>query len=149
MSAIREVIDVDRSPEDVYAYVIDPSHLTEWQLSAVSAELLDEGPLHTGSRVRVTRRVGRREIPMTSELTEYDPPHSWSVRGIDGPVRGIFHGEIEPIDDGRRSRVTMELDFESHGIGKILTPLVVRPQVRKEMPRNEQLLKDLLERPGA
>ncbi|MER6229650.1 SRPBCC family protein [Streptomyces sp. NPDC001663] len=145
MSVIRESIDVDRTAEDVYAYVIDPAHLPEWQLSAVSAELLDEGPLHTGSRVRVTRRVGRREMPMTMEFTEYDPPHSWGLRGIDGPIRGNFHGEVEPIDDGRRARVTMELDFEGHGLGKVLLPLVVRPQVRKEMPRNEQLLKDKLE----
>jgi hypothetical protein len=27
----------------------------------------------------------------------------------------------------------------------VLLPLVVRPQVRKELPRNEQLLKDRLE----
>jgi len=149
MSAIRESIDVDCPADDVYAYVIDPSHLPEWQLSAVSAERLDEGPLHTGSKVRVTRRVGRREIPMTMEYTEYDPPHSWSVRGIDGPIRGNFHGEVEPIDEGRRARVTMELDFEGHGIGKVLLPLVVRSQVRKEMPRNEQLLKDKLEHGAA
>lgn len=46
MSAFHEEIDVDRAPEDVWAYVIDPSHLPEWQLSAVSAEQLDDGPLH-------------------------------------------------------------------------------------------------------
>lgn len=41
--------------------------------------------------------------------------------------------------------LTMSLDFETHGIGKVLVPLVVRPHVRKEMPRNEQTLKRLLE----
>ncbi|MFE7171805.1 SRPBCC family protein [Streptomyces sp. NPDC057616] len=145
MSAFHEEIDVDRTPEDVWAYVIDPSHLPEWQLSAVSAEQLDAGPLHPGSRVRVTRRVGSREMPMTMEFTEYEPPHSWGLRGVDGPVRGTFHGVVEPLDDGRRTRVTMDLDFEGHGIGKVLLPLLVRPQVRKELPRNEQLLKNKLE----
>ncbi|MFJ8538484.1 SRPBCC family protein [Streptomyces sp. NPDC093591] len=146
MTAIREVIDIDRSPDEVYAYVTDPSHLPEWQLSAVSADLLDEGPTHPGSRVRVTRRIGSREIPMTVEFTELDPPHSWELHGTEGPVRPRAHGEIEPLDDGRRSRVTIELDFEGHGLGKLLVPLVVRPQVRKELPRDEQLLKDRLER---
>ncbi|MGW1556850.1 SRPBCC family protein [Streptomyces sp. NPDC002144] len=149
MSAFHEEIDVDRAPEDVWAYVIDPSHLPEWQLSAVSAERLDEGPLGTGSQVRVTRRLGhRREVPMTMEYTEYDPPHSWTVRGIDGPVRGLFRAEVEPLDEGRRSRVKMDLDFEGHGLGKVMLPLFVRPQVRKELPRNEQLLKDRLEHTG-
>ncbi|MFI6566994.1 SRPBCC family protein [Streptomyces sp. NPDC050534] len=145
MTAFHEEIDVDRSPEDVWAYVIDPSHLPEWQLSAVSVEQLDEGPLHPGSRVKVTRRVGSREMPMTMECTECEPPHSWSLRGIDGPVRGHFHGAVEPLDDGRRTRVTMDLDFEAHGIGKVLLPLLVRPQVRKELPHNERLLRNRLE----
>ncbi|WP_330348284.1 SRPBCC family protein [Streptomyces sp. NBC_00582] len=145
MSGFRESIDVDRSPDDVWAYLIDPSHLPEWQASAVSAELLDPGPPHVGSRLRVTRHVGRREMPMTMEYTEYDPPHAWGLQGVDGPVRGHVHGEITPLEGGHRSRVTMELDFEGRGIGKVLLPLVVRPQVRKELPLNERLLKSRLE----
>ncbi|MDX3240959.1 SRPBCC family protein [Streptomyces sp. ME18-1-4] len=145
MSDFRDSIDVDRSPEDVWAYVIDPSHLPEWQQSAVSAEPLDPGPVGVGSRLRITRHVGRRDVPMTMEYTEYDPPRAWGLQGVDGPIRGHVHGEITPLDDGRRSRVTMELDFEGKGMGKVLLPLVVRPQVRKELPHNERLLKDRLE----
>ncbi|MFI2435005.1 SRPBCC family protein [Streptomyces sp. NPDC018693] len=145
MSAYHDEFDIDCRPEDVWAYVADPTHLPEWQKSAVSAERLDNTPLGIGSRVRVLRHVGRREIPMTMEYTQYDPPRAWGMRGIDGPVRGRFHGEITPIGDGTRSHVTLDLDFESHGIGKVLVPLVVRPQVRKEMPDNERLLKDRLE----
>ncbi|MEV5438212.1 SRPBCC family protein [Streptomyces sp. NPDC052682] len=148
MSAIRQSIDVDRSPEDVYAYVTDPPRMPEWQLSAVSAERLEEGPFGVGSRVRVTRHVGRRTIPMIMEVTEYDPPHSWGMRGVDGPVRARVHGEIEPVDEGRRSHVTIDIDLEGHGLGKVLVPLVMRPQVRKELPRNERILKDRLEHLG-
>ncbi|MGR7000861.1 hypothetical protein ACU686_26940 [Yinghuangia aomiensis] len=43
------------------------------------------------------------------------------------------------------SRVTMALDFEGHGMGKVMLPLVVRPHVKKELPCNEQKLKDVLE----
>ncbi|MFJ5778154.1 SRPBCC family protein [Streptomyces sp. NPDC093094] len=146
MSAIRESIDVDCPPADVYAYVTDPSHLPEWQLSAVSAEPLEEGPLHPGSQVRVTRRIGTREMPMTVEFDALDPPYAWDLHGVEGPVRPRTHGRIEALDDGRRSRVTIEIDFEGHGLGKVLLPLVVRPQVRKELPRDEMLLKQRLER---
>ena len=44
------------------------------------------------------------------------------MRGVDGPVRGLLRGEVEPLDEGRRSRVAPELDFESHGIGKVPVP---------------------------
>ncbi|WP_274557733.1 SRPBCC family protein [Streptomyces spiramyceticus] len=145
MSVIKESIDIDRRPEDVFSYVTDPSHMPEWQESAVSATKLGDAPLAVGSKVKVTRRIGRREMPMTMQVSELDPPRSWRIDGIDGPVRGHVKGTIEPIGDGERSRVTLALDFESHGIGKLLVPLVVRPNVRKEMPRNEQHLKDVLE----
>ncbi|MFD5712346.1 SRPBCC family protein [Streptomyces pharetrae] len=149
MTVIRRSVVVDRRPEDVCAYVLDASRLPEWQASAVTAERLDTGPPHIGSRTQVVRRVGSREVPMTMEITDYNPPYSWSMRGVDGPVRGLLRGEIEPLDEGRRSRVTLELDFDGHGIGKVLVPLVVRPTARKEMPINERRLKDRLERGAA
>jgi uncharacterized protein YndB with AHSA1/START domain len=142
---IRESIDISRPPAEVFSYATDPSHLPEWQGSAVSAHRVNDAPLAVGSKVTVTRRVGRREIPMTMEVTELDPPRRWHMHGIDGPVRGDVQGMIEPLENGERSRLTLSLDFEAHGIGKVLVPLVVRPQARKEMSRNERKLKGLLE----
>ncbi|MGH1551726.1 hypothetical protein ACRAWF_04695 [Streptomyces sp. L7] len=49
MSAFHEEFDVDCRPEDAWAYVIDPSHLPDWQESAVSAEQLDDRPFGLGS----------------------------------------------------------------------------------------------------
>jgi hypothetical protein len=44
-------------------------------------------------------------------------------------------GTVEALGDDARSRVTIELDFEGHGLGKLLVPLVVRRQAQREMPR--------------
>lgn len=149
MSAIRESIDISRSPAEVYSYVTDPAHLPEWQGSAVSARPMDDEPLHVGSRVAVTRRLGKREFPMTMEVMDLDPPRSWHMHGVDGPVRGDVRGTIEPLGDGTRSRVTLALDFEGHGIGRALVPLMVKPIARREMPKNEEKLKHLLEHSAA
>ena len=67
------------------------------------------------------------------------------MRGVGGPVTAIANGTIEPLDDGQRYRVTISLDFERHGIGKLLVPLVVRKQERKQLPGYEQRLKKQLE----
>ncbi|MFF4261856.1 SRPBCC family protein [Streptomyces virginiae] len=145
MSAMRKSIDIDRRPEDVYSYLTDPTHLPEWQDSAVSAVPIGDLPVHVGSRILVTRQIGRRRVPTTMEFVELDPPRSWHVHGIDGPVRPDVRGTIEPLDGGTRSRVTLDVDFEGRGVGRALVPLVVRPMVRKEMPRGEEKLKHLLE----
>jgi uncharacterized protein YndB with AHSA1/START domain len=145
MTPIVESIEIARRPEDVFSYVTDPGHLTDWQESVVSVRREDEGPIVAGSRVVVTRRIGRRDRSMTVELSELNPPTGWAVRGVDGPIRGMVQGTVEPLENGERSRVTIKLDFEGHGIGKLLVPLVVRRQAASEMPRNQRKLKERLE----
>lgn len=66
------------------------------------------------------------------------------VRGIDGPIRAAVDVTVQPVTDAR-SRLTIAVDFEGHGIGKVLVPLVVRREARKEMPANLAALKRRLE----
>lgn len=145
MEPIVESVEIARPSEEVFSYLTDAARLSEWQESLVSAHLEGDGPVARGSRYVTVRRVGGRDRPMTMEMTEFDPPRSWTVRGIDGPVRGIVRGTVEPLSDGARSRVTIELDFEGRGIGLLLVPLVVRRQARDELPGATRKLKELLE----
>jgi uncharacterized protein YndB with AHSA1/START domain len=92
MAPIVASIEISRSPEDVFAYVTDPSHLPEWQGGVVRVERVGEGPVAVGTRAVVTRRIGRREVNMTTEIAELDPPRGFAVRSLDGPVRGEVRG---------------------------------------------------------
>jgi hypothetical protein len=83
---------------------------------------------------------------MTAELTEYDSPRNYAFRVLDGPVRASGKGSFEPPSDGGRTRFTFELDFEGHGIGKLLVPLVVRRQAEKELAQSHKDLKAKLEK---
>ncbi len=149
MAAIVESIDISRRPADVFSYATDFSHFSQWQGGVVSAHREGDAPLTVGSRAAVTRRVGPRELRTTEEITELSPPRTWEVRGAGGiPVIAIAKGTIEPLDGGGRSLVTIALEFEGHGIGRLLVPLVVRRQARKQLPRNTARLKELLERSG-
>ncbi|TQC43296.1 SRPBCC family protein [Rhodococcus sp. WS4] len=99
----------------------------------------------TCEKCRTTRRIGFAERSVTAELTHIDPPSTWGVHGVDGPIRAVVDVTVDPFDSGHRSRVTIAVDFEGHGIGKLLVPLAVRPQARKEMPANLSRLKQRLE----
>ena len=145
MAPIVHSVEIDRRPEDVFAYVTDPSRFTEWQDNVVSARLQDDGPIRQGSKLELTRRMGKRQQSMTSELTAYDPPRSYAFRVLDGPVRARGKGTFEPLGEGQRTRFTFELDFDGHGIGKLLVPLVVRRQAQKEVPETHEKLKRRLE----
>jgi carbon monoxide dehydrogenase subunit G len=143
--AIIESIEISRRPEEVFAYAIDFSHFPEWQGGVVSARQQGSAAPAVGSRAIVIHRLGPRTLARSEEITELNPPKSWTVRGVGGPVVAIAKATIEPLDHGKRSRVTIMLDFEGRGIGRLLVPLVVRRQARSQLPRNEQKLKELLE----
>ena len=97
-----------------------------------------------GAKCVTTRRIGGASRPSTSELVHIDPPRTWGVRGTDGPVRAAVEVLVEPVT-GSRSRLTISVDFTGRGIGKILVPLIVRRETRKEMPANMAALKQKME----
>jgi carbon monoxide dehydrogenase subunit G len=141
VTPLSSTVEVARPAADVFAYVTDPSRFHEWQKGVVSGRT--EGDLCI-----TTRRIGFAERPATSKVTDVDPPSAWAVRGIDGPIRAAVDVRVEPLDGGGRSRLTIDLDFAGHGIGKLLVPLVVRREAEKEMPENLQRLKANLEGAG-
>jgi len=144
MPPIVSTIEIARPPDEVFSYVTDPSRFAEWQDDVVSVRLPGCRPPTVGSRFTTTRRIGRSERTMTQETTEISPPRSWAVHGVDGPIRPNMNLTVEPLDDGTRSRVTFALDFEGHGIGVPLLPLV-RRQAQKGAPMSYRNLKNRLE----
>jgi hypothetical protein len=145
MAPIIESTDVNRSATDVFAYATDPTRFSEWQKGVLEGHMAEPGTPSPGAKCLTTRRIGFAKRPVTAELTHIDPPRSWGVRGIDGPIRAVVDLSVEAVADDR-SRITISIDFQGQGIGKLLVPLVVRRQARKEMPANLEALKARLER---
>ena len=89
--------------------------------------------------------MGKREQTFTYEVTEHEPPRTFAFHGLDGPLRPAGKGTIVPIGDGSSSRFTLEFDFEGHGLlGKVLKPIAAG-QARKQIPKDHERLKELLE----
>jgi uncharacterized protein YndB with AHSA1/START domain len=150
MPAVVASTEVERPAAEVFAYVTDPARFSEWQKGVVEGHMdgLGNGTqeLAVGAKCVTTRRIGGANRPATSELVHIDPPRTWGVRGLDGPIRAAVDVVVQPVTDAR-SRLTISVDFTGRGIGKVLVPLVVRRQARKEMPDNLAALKRRMETP--
>jgi uncharacterized protein YndB with AHSA1/START domain len=144
MAPMVSGIEIARPPDEVFAYVTDPSRFGEWQRDVVAVRHERGRPGRVGSRFTTTRRVGGAERTMTQEVTEHTAPRRWAARGVDGPVRPSATVTVEPLDGGARSRVTFALDFEGHGVGRPLLP-AVRRQARRGAPVSYRSLKQRLE----
>jgi hypothetical protein len=148
MAPIVTSAEIERPAAEVFAYATDPARFSEWQKGVVDGHMDapgdGTGTLAVGAKCVTTRRIGGADRPSTSELTDIDPPKTWAVRGTDGPIRAAVDVLVEPVT-GTRSRLTISVDFTGHGIGKILVPLMVRREARKEMPANMAALKQKME----
>jgi uncharacterized protein YndB with AHSA1/START domain len=149
MPPIVASAEIERPAAEVFAYATDPARFSEWQQGVVDGHM--DGPANgtqssaVGAKCVTTRRIGGANRPSTSELVHIDPPRTWGMVGIDGPIRATVDVLVEPVTDFR-SRLTISVDFTGHGIGKVLVPLMVRREARKEMPDNVAALKRMIEK---
>ena len=144
MAPIVESVEIARSPQDVFAYLDDLGRHGEWQEQIVDVKVETEGPTRVGSRATDTRRVPGGPRKFTYEITEHDPPRKASFKVLDGPVRPFGTISVEPVGDGSRSRVTLQIGFDGHGLGKLLAPLA-KVQARRQVPKDQARLKERLE----
>jgi uncharacterized membrane protein len=137
---ITSSIEIDRSAEDVFAYLDQLDRHSEWQTSLVTARIDGDGPVGVGTRVVEKRKPGGE---YTYEITAHDPPRSSAWRGLTGPIRPVGTVTVEPLGDSS-SRATVAFELEGHGIGKLFAP-IARMQARKQVPQDQQKLKEILE----
>lgn len=145
MAAAVESIEISRGPEEVFKFLFDPSYYSEWDSSIVSVRREDASPLTVGSKTTVLHRMGPVKVSTTEELVEFRPPWQFANRGVSGPLAGVSRCTIEPLSGGRRSRLTLSLEIEARGLGKLLLPLA-HSRGRKILPRQLQKIKEILEK---
>ncbi len=144
MAPVVSTIEIARPPETVFSYVTDPERFPEWQAEVVSAHHEGTGPPAVGTRCTTTRRMGGTERTTTQEITEIDPPRSWALRGLGGPIRANVRVTVDPLADGQSSRLTIALEVEGHGVGRMIVP-VIRREVAAQMPATCRRCKEHLE----
>jgi uncharacterized membrane protein len=144
MNMITHSVEISRPPKDVFAYLDQLERHGEWQASIVAVKVETDGPTRVGSRATDTRKVAGGTRQITYEITEHDPPWRVAFRGVAGPVRPIGKVRVQPLEGQTRSRVTLELELEGHGLGKLIAPLA-RRDAQKQIPQDQARLKELLE----
>jgi threonine dehydrogenase-like Zn-dependent dehydrogenase len=84
MEKVEHTVVVERSPDDVFAYLTEPANLPEWQTSVLEAK--SDGPLRAGATLTELRKFLGVRIESTLEVTEYEPNRRFAFRVVSGPV---------------------------------------------------------------
>jgi carbon monoxide dehydrogenase subunit G len=143
MARAESTIRIDRSPDDVFAFVADPANNPQWRKNVVRTEWFDDGPMRLGRRGRQTARVLGREYTVEAVIVEWDPPRAAAWRTVQGSAAVRSWVRLAP--DGPGTLLTYGADGAFLGpIGALLTRLAV-PKMTSQAARDLAGLKALLE----
>lgn len=140
MIRIEQSVVVDRPPDEVFAFVSDPTNLPCWQRSCLAARA--DGPADVGTRITERRRMLGREAETVVEVVELEPPRLLTLEVVEGPIQIRVRHRLEAAAGG--TRVEISAEGEPGGLLRFGRRLVVRA-VEDETRANLAELKRLLE----
>src|ERR1700754_837250 len=99
-----ESIDVNRSPEEVYAFVADSANDVHWRPEVIRSELVAGQAGDPGARYHQVMKPGRRESEGTHEIVSTAPGRrvDWQTPPDEGPLQFSGYYGVEPSGDGSR-----------------------------------------------
>lgn len=122
MPKVSKTVTLPRSPEEVFNYLADFSTTEEWDPGIVRATRTSEGPIGVGSTFHLVADFRGREVPVTYEITEYEPHRRFVIVGDNKQFKGIDEIVVSPDGDG--TRVDYSADFRMKGLAKLFEPFL-------------------------
>ena len=134
-------IHLNKPVEKVFAFLVDMSKLTTWQSNLIKSEQITEGPLHTGSRFREVRRMGKRESEIQGEITAFEPNKRLETKTVSKPQAMVSYS-LDPEPNGTRLKYKFVLI--TTGLMRLLEPLIAS-SIKKDTEADFETLKHILE----
>ena len=133
---------VTATPQEVFDLFTNPTKDVEWRGSAVSAEWTSVPPHGVGSTIKSLDKLLGREVASTQEVTAWDSPNQYGIKGASGPMSFELTLTLEAHDNG--TKATMTVEAESGGFFKIAENLFAK-QLKKQVTADMDGLKRYLE----
>ena len=142
MVPFHSEITIRRPVDQVFEFVSNPQNYSKW-MNGVTGVNSANGSLHTGSMVKMEGRFGMWNLDEPMQITAYQPPRVFGMKGTVGPL--LFDGrwDFEPTNDSE-TRLTVSGEFGMSGMWRLAEPLFAG-EVRNGEAKELQVIKQQLE----
>ncbi len=112
-------IDIDRSREDVFAYLSDDANLYDMVPNLADHGIIEETPEKVGTTFWHEYEENGRRMKMTGVVTEHRPPVTMAIE-MDGPMFGlVVRYDLEELDTDK-TRLTQFSDARFKHVFKLI-----------------------------
>ena len=81
MPVLTERLEVAWPLDDVFAFVGDFANTQDWDPGVAEARMSTDPPIGVGTRYELTVLFNSKRLPMTYEVTRWDPPNLVELKG--------------------------------------------------------------------
>lgn len=120
---------ISRPRAEVFAYLVDPTNLPDWQRGVDSVRIEGDGSSELGTRFLQSGTFLGIRLESTLEIAELELDQLLTVRAVSGPVRLRVRHALDDAAGG--TRLTVELEAEPDGPLPLPGPLLARAVERK------------------
>jgi uncharacterized membrane protein len=141
MIQFTNTVEIDRSRDEVFAYLGDLEHTPEWNWAIADTTKVSEGAIGVGTEYRQTRSVPAQSTE-TLRITSYEKP---TIIGVAGRL-GAFPARLsyELRTNGSGTTVTNTVELDPPGVLAVTAPLLSR-RIKASVADNLAVLKERLE----
>src|SRR5581483_4858304 len=104
----QESILVELPIEEVFAYLTNLERVPEWQTNVLFLQLQSGGALRKGAQLVELRKFLGRKVESIVEVTEYDPPHVYTIKVQSGPIPFEISNVLSESGAGTRIDASVE-----------------------------------------
>jgi uncharacterized protein YndB with AHSA1/START domain len=124
MRSFTQTIHIDRSPAQVWAYMMDFEKAPRWRNLVCDMRSVTDGPLRTGSEVEITFDLPGGRRSSRCEVWAFETARRFGLRTTTDKVIATFEYVLTPDDSG--TTVTYTCDLRPRGVMWLLAPMMVR-----------------------
>ena len=146
MGKASRSIEIEASPEKVFAFMCDMEKMNEITKGREESEYTSKGPLGVGTIKHTVGKAGRFTEESNFEITEFVKDRKVSMRTIGASrVKMIVSQSFEPTAKGTKLTVTNDYEVPYTILGKLVDKIMVQKNIEKAMERNLKNIKKALE----
>ena len=142
MASFSHTVSVPKAPGEVFPWLLDEDKVPQWTTRLEAYEVIGDGPLGHGARIRQVLTVSGQQLDLVLEITRYDPPgfaeSRFSTNGLDVVTTYALR------ESGPGTELTQSLEGKASGFKARLLLPVVQPKLEEKLTEDLGRLRALL-----
>jgi len=143
VASFRHSVRLPVAPEEAFPWLLDEDKVPRWTGGLEAYEVLGDGPVGAGSRIRQVLSVSGQRLDIELHVTRHEPPRFAESRFETNGLEVVTTYELEAGGDGG-SELTQTLDGKASSFKARMLMPVVQPRLERKLTEDLERLRTQL-----